>query len=1246
LKKLIRSKGKDVLRVSADQEETRKFGAQLDRAVEELNVRVLVSHSRLSVLILITQPGRFYDPRGAGCGRSTRALDGLVESYRRDEPRDVAGGDEQYVPLRSPVSIVSPLLTIATLAALHPIHSARWDEAGVNPCMESTREQLLSDIMAWAEAPAAPVVFWLNGLAGTGKSTIARTICEHFAKTGLLGASFFLSRQVAERRHAPNVVRSIAYQLARKQCGFADALSAALQDSPDLASSEGLQRLVTEVLFNPASVIAADGRLLLVIDALDECTEDSSGRAGGELLPLLLRGLLQLSGRIKLLITSRAEPEIVRMFNVASLGSQQTVMQLHDLDAAGVRSDIRTYLATSFARIAIARPDLGLLNWPTNEDINALVDLSDVLFVFAATVVRFVGAPRHSPRARLDILLARRESKSAMPYHSLDQLYIQVLKTSVRSDQQEDSEELCERLRNVVGVIVTAQQPLSVAVHTILLNVDQAEVQLTVESLSALVLGTSNEPVRIFHPSFPDFIVNPRRCNDPLFRVSLEEHHLRLACGCLATLNQHLRYNIANLDDPDLPNSYVEDLEDLLLRGICKRGDHAGPSLPQALFYAARHWTTHVVSSSIIHSQQLLDALSRFCDEHLFHWLELLSLIGGLAYGTQSDLLSVIGWSQVDQRFAGDARVTRIVDLLHDTVCVLQTYAEPMRSHALHAFQSAYVTMPHSSLLDTLAQASLPEVKHTLLSPRAAQWGSSGPVLQAGSDVTGVAFVPNQPLIIAGMDSGLLRVWNTDNFEEVAALSGHKSNVMSLAVSSDGSRIVSGSRDRSMCVWDSRTFEEVGLCKHEDEVNSVAFSPDSSLIASGSKDGTVWIWNARSLEKVTRLTCHKKLVSSVAFFPDGTRMASASLDCTVHIWDALSYEPLPGLQCSGPVFSIAISSDSTRLALAESMSSTEGILHVFDMITLAEQAQVSISPGAYLPWAITFSQRGDLLASGTASGTVQVWDASNLSNIMTIKGHHGQVTSIAFSPDGSQQIVSGSEDSTVRIRPVASSEEQLASIPGHDAFVSQAVFSSDGSHLVSGSFDKTVRIWDGLTCQELAVLHGHEGTVWTVAYSPDGTRVVSGSDDYTVRMWNAVDFEEIAVLQGHRDTITFVTFAPDGTQIASCSLDQTVRLWSSSKNQECAIMEGHRAVIWSVAFSSNGTRLVSTSEDQTVRVWDTVNFTQVAELEASHNYIALFHATFSLDGKAILARLWDDGLSWVCSDEDHSEHLFHVCDAR
>jgi hypothetical protein len=513
--------------------------------------------------------------------------------------------------------------------------------------MENTRVQLLADIMSWAESSDAPVVFWLNGLAGTGKSTVARTICERLSKKGLLCASFFISRQVAERCHPPNVLRTIVYQLARQQPTFSNVIAALLQDSPDLASSESLQKLAAELFFKPARNLPARAGLVIVIDAMDECTEDKKGRPGGELLPLLLRGLLQLSGRIKLLFTSRAGPEIVRMFSLASLGSQHTVMQLHDLDGAVVRSDIRTYLSQSFTAMATARHNLALVNWPAEEDIDMLVDLADVLFVYAATVVRFVSTPRQNPRERLDIMLRRREGTSASPYHFLDQLYSQVLSASVRSEQYEDEVTLSRMLRIVLGSILVARHPLSVAVHAIVLNMDPDDVKLAVESLSALLVNTSDELVRIFHPSFPDFIVDPQRCDDPRFLVSLEEHHLGLALSCLELLNQHLRYNMANLNNPDVANLRVEDLDGRLYQSIYHGRDHMQPSLPQALFYAAQYWTTHIFSSSATHSEELLDALSRFCHQHLFHWLELLSLISSLDYSTQADLHAVIHWTEV-----------------------------------------------------------------------------------------------------------------------------------------------------------------------------------------------------------------------------------------------------------------------------------------------------------------------------------------------------------------------------------------------------------------------------------------------------------------------------------------------------------------------------------------------------------------------------------------------------------------------
>jgi WD40 repeat protein len=923
-----------------------------------------------------------------------------VSKHIEEMNREIFNRHEWYTATRAPIShgdkSPQPLWTPSTRSTPQV-----GTKLTIVPCMEDTRSQLLADIMSWAENPDAPVLFWLNGLAGTGKSTVARTICDRLAKKGLIGASFFVSRQVSERRHAPSIIRTIAYQLARQRPVFAHAVSTTLRDSPDLASSQGLQKLAPGLLFNPANVFAADSGLLVVIDALDECVEDSSGRPGGELLPLLLRALLQLSGRIKVLLTSRAEPEIKRMFDQASLGSQNTVVQLHDLDSAVVRSDIEIYLTRSFARIATAH--VNLAQWPTREDICAIVDLADVLFVYAATVVRFVSTPKQNPRERLDIMLSRRQGNFAYQHRFLDELYLQVLTTSVCSVYHEDENLLCDTLRTVVGSIVAAQQPLSVPVHALLLSSDTAAVQRTVESLSALLLSTSGV-VRSFHPSFPDFIVNCERCNDSRFLVMLEEHHHRLARGCLALLNQYLRYNIANLKDPDVANSDIEDLESRLFQGICDDDDDLGPSYTQALSYAARYWTTHIVFSSAMDSE-LLDSLSRFCNEHLFHWLELLSLIGSLAFDKQSNLLAVISWSEVRefplsmlssymiyQRFSSDVRMSKVGDLLRDNLRVLEVYSEPIRSHALHVFHSAYVTMPECALLETCAQAGVPQPRYSLFSPRPAHWSSTVPILEAGSRVHGVALSPDGLLVVAGMASGSSRVWSTVDFEQFPQRAGHRDQIYSVKISPDGLRMVSGSRDHTVRVWDSKTFEELGVCQHDDKVYSVAFSPKNDLIASGSADRTVRIWNILTFDEVIRLVGHKDCVRSVAFFPDGTRIVSASDDGFVGMWDARAYEPLPGIQWTCPLWVTVISPDSMRLVLGEQNSDGRDVLRLLDVVTLVEQVQAIISLGAYFPVAVAFSLDGRSIASGAESGAVHIWDASDLSHISTLKVNSLRIT--------------------------------------------------------------------------------------------------------------------------------------------------------------------------------------------------------------------------------------------------------------
>ncbi|KAG6332621.1 hypothetical protein ID866_6466 [Astraeus odoratus] len=291
------------------------------------------------------------------------------------------------------------------------------------------------------------------------------------------------------------------------------------------------------------------------------------------------------------------------------------------------------------------------------------------------------------------------------------------------------------------------------------------------------------------------------------------------------------------------------------------------------------------------------------------------------------------------------------------------------------------------------------------------------------------------------------QVWDAERGMQVGSpFKGHTAGVTSVAFSPDGTRIVSGSYDSTVRVWDT---------------NRVAFSPNGIRIVSGSDDTTIRVWDAdRGVLIVSLLGGHTGVVTSVAFSPDGTKIVSASYDNTVRVWDADKgvqlYSPLEGH--IGGVTSVAFSPDGTRIVSA----SYDNTVRLWDADRGVQVTSAFIGHTDFVT-SVMFSPDSTRVVSGSCDKTVRVWDADRGVQITSLlQGHTLGVSSVAFSPDGTR-IVSGSYDKTIRV---------------WDA--ERVVFSPDGTRIASGSYDNSVRVWDVDRGVQISLLEGHSDCVTSV----------------------------------------------------------------------------------------------------------------------------------------------------------------------
>jgi WD40 repeat protein len=526
------------------------------------------------------------------------------------------------------------------------------------------------------------------------------------------------------------------------------------------------------------------------------------------------------------------------------------------------------------------------------------------------------------------------------------------------------------------------------------------------------------------------------------------------------------------------------------------------------------------------------------------------------------------------------------------------------------------------------------------------QMGKLLRLIEASSPIC-IAVSPDGKRIVSGSSDKTLQLWDADlGIALGEPLRGHINAVQSVAFSPDGKRIVSGSSDKTLQLWDAGLGVALGepLRGHINAVQSVAFSPDGKRIVSGSSDSTLRLWDAdKGVALGEPLRGHTDGVMSVAFRPDGKRIVSGSSDNTLRLWDAdrgvAQSEPLRGH--TNGVLSVAFDPEGKRIV----SGSLDNTLRLWDAESGAELRELSGHTNTVL--SVAFSPDGTRILSGSADNTLRIWDAQKgVALGEPLSGHTNTVLSVTFNRDG-KRILSGSADNTLRIWDAQQGVVLGEPLRGHLSAVLSVAFSPDSKRIVSGGADNTLRLWDaqlGIVLGE--PLRGHTDKVTSVAFSTDGKRIVSGSADNTLRLWDADKGATLGEsLIGHANTVFSVAFSPDGKRIVSASGDNTLRLWDADKGIALGEpLRGHDNEVTSVAFSPDGKCIVSGSADGTVRQWDANKGVALGEPLRSSSKVTSF--AFSPDGKRIVSG-GKDKILWVWNAYlSDTRDMFKLRDAR
>ncbi|KAF5670516.1 hypothetical protein FHETE_4423 [Fusarium heterosporum] len=968
------------------------------------------------------------------------------------------------------------------------IFDSRETTSVATPCLRGTQLQTLKTIQEWAEDPDGEMTLWLEGMAGTGKTSISMTVARALKegkpftdqleplRKAFLGASFFFKNGDATRKSTVEFFTTIAWCLSDVFSDPDSPFTKAIKDNPGIETKAPQQQFL-KLIAEPLSLLDKDKfisfQLIVVVDALDECDDAET------LLAIIgnLQGLLQI--RLRFFITSRREEHISNGFRRLHSQPFRPVNLKKVESSPGEADDITLYLSKTLKEIATRYDAQG--SGIGDVDIKKLAEKADGLFIYAVTACRFLNAPdfadQESRNIRLKLILEDIEG----PQQEVDSIYLTVLKfPDVERQNKALRVPFYSKILRLIGLIVVSLRPVSVETLCKLLLTTRKELDYHLRYLHPIidVPNDPSAPISLVHLSFRDFILSETRSERLSFSVKEPVIHREMFDRCLEIIHSELREDICLLT---LPGTFVSEVKSSQIEA----------HVPQYLRYACRYWVDHLkkIDRDDLQKSGLNDddgPVHRFFQNNLLYWLE-------------------------------PSKQPELQSFLHDAKRFIQSNRWIIENAPLQMYCSALLFCPTKSKVRFYYESLIPT--WIIKQPETQEsWGPELYTLQGHSGaVLEIRFSPTQSLLASTSTDNTTRVWNYDTGSEQCKFQD-PGTPRCVCFSMDGLRLASGCLDGTINVRDLRKATNISFCCPSGVVQ-ITFSPTASnILASLCDDGKLRIWNLDDRQQGPVQHAWKPDSSrGFVFSPDG-HFIGVHQGNLVALFNVRLGEPTSEFMVMDQVTTMAFSIDSSIIAvrLEKGVDFWDISLSEPRLIKSYEATSSNCSPFLFLSpdKTLTIHQRH--------SGTIEIRDASTGDLIGKFLKDFGK----SFSPDGTLMAAEASFHPVIQIFSDPSATllyQQMYSAPKYIGFI------SGDSVALSYSSRQATKRWN--VAEES--MHPLQDYVIRVIFSPDREFVVlqlSQRDMFQV--WD----KSLMHLQATFDGMADIAFIPHTGELATLSL--------------------------------------------------------------------------------------------------------------